>query len=255
MSDTIAGPVSVGGIFAAAARAIGAAPGVFLLVWALRLGLEVLTPLLRAQDSALVALGTWLTVLAWACGFVVAMVSGLLIRWLLRPRRDALRLDIGLAVYVILIRASSLPLLLVIQPLRHRGLSAGGPSSLATSAGLATAASLGWYLVMAALALWPIALLMGDPIKPRRAVQLMAPVYWPWLATLVILELPVLAWTLIPPLLHVFHRGLGERMVELALTTFTTTVATFALAYVYASRVRGMGLPGADGIDSAQQAA
>jgi hypothetical protein len=246
MSDEVAGRVRVGGVFTAVARAISAAPGVFLIAWVARVILDVLAPLLRAQDSVLMALGNWITVLSWACSVAAAMVSGLLIRWLLGPRRDALRLDVGLAVYVILIFASYLPSWLLTLVLRHR----------LSAAGLVAAAELGCWLVMAALALWPIALMMGDPVKPRRAVQLMAPAYWPWILTMVILTLPRLAWVQIPLLLlHQFHPGLGQRMAGVALGAFTSTVATFALAYIYARRVRGAGLPGADGIGYAPQAA
>jgi hypothetical protein len=246
MSNEVAGRVRVGGIFAAVARAIGAAPGLFLLVWVVRIALGGLVPLLRAQDPVLMTLETWLTVLSWACSVALAMVSGLLIRWLLGPRRGALGLDVGLAVYVILISASHVPSWLLTQALRHKQ-GASGPI---------LAADFGWLLAMAALALWPVALMMGDPIKLRRAVQLMAPAYLPWIVTMIILALPALVWAPIPALLlHQLHPGLGERMVGVALSAFTSTIATFALAFIYARRVRGAGLRGADDVGYAPQAA
>jgi hypothetical protein len=221
---------------AAVARAITAAPGVFLIALVVHLTLDALAPLLGAQDSVLVAVGNWISVLSWACGVAVTIVTGLLIRWLLGPRRDVFRPDIGLAVYVILISASHLPSWLLLR------LSTDRLIPLTTRASL-TAADLVWVLVMAALALWPIALMMGDRVTLRYAVQLMAPAYWRWVAAMFILALPGLAWVLISTLLHHVHQSPGERIGLVAVSTFTSTVSTFALAYIYARRVRGMSLP------------
>jgi hypothetical protein len=249
MSDNPAQQVRIGEMFTAVARAIRAAPLVFLIAWLVRLALDALVPVLREQGLLRMSSGSWMFVLRCVSGVGVALVSGLLIRWLLEPKRDSLRPNVGLAVYVTLIFASLVPnwlLTLLIEP---------NTVSLETRLGLSLAATLAGGLVMAAFALWPIALMMGDRVTPLRAVQLMAPVYWLWILALLILVLPGVGWVLISNLLHQTPLSLGNTVGRVAVNALTSTIATFVLAYIYARRVRGEDLPGTSSIHDTQEAA
>jgi hypothetical protein len=238
MSDNTARQVRIGEMFIAVARAIRAAPLVFLMAWLVRLALDALVPVLREQGSLPMSSGSGIFVLRCVSGVGVALVSGLLIRWLLEPKRQSLRPNVGLAVYVTLIFASLVPnwlLTLLLEP---------NTVSFDTRLGLSLAATLAGGLVMAAFALWPIALMMRDRVTPLRAIQLMAPVYWLWILVLLILMLLGVAWVLISNLLHRSPLSLGNTVGRVTVNALTGTIATFVLAYIYARRVRGEDLPG-----------
>ncbi|THD80922.1 MAG: hypothetical protein E7812_05780 [Phenylobacterium sp.] len=246
MSDGATHAVRGGAIAPAVARAIRNAPGVFLILWATRWALGALTPVLQAQGAVPPAAGhgTWL-LLPWLAGLGVAAVDALVIRWLLAPRRESLRPDLGLAAYVVLIALSNLPMWLLIRLLRPTPGGVGALSEMARRAVLITTSTIGWDLILATLALWPIALLMGDRISLPRAVRLMGPAYLIWIAALIVLLLPSLAWTWLPILLHHVHRSLTDRLISTAISTFTGALGVFVLAYIYARRVRGADLPAA----------
>ena len=108
----------------------------------------------------------------FAIGAATAVVSGLLIRWLIAPSAGALRPDLRLAGYVALIVAwnlISVGVTLAVAP-HPRGLAAG--RFLPQMVGFNLAAII-VPLAAAAIALWPVSVLVGHRLSPLRAVRWM----------------------------------------------------------------------------------
>ncbi|HEY3951657.1 hypothetical protein [Phenylobacterium sp.] len=237
--------VRFGATLAAVGRAIRAAPAVFLVAWAARLALEAVSLLLRQEPVRLAygdAISRW-TVLV---GLGTIVVSGLLIRWLLRPGRQALRLDLGLLVYGLLIGLTRLTLVGEATLLRLDRVTTTPVSQLLARTLLVQGGLAFLYLVFATLALWPISVLMDKPLSPVRAVRLMAPAWLTWVLTVIVLALPGLVSAQAGWLLHhQFHRTLADRLVDITLGSLTGTLSVFVLAQIYARRADGTDLPAA----------
>jgi hypothetical protein len=216
---------------------------VVLAVWVVRGLLEAATPALRAAERARLGYGAdavgWAP---WVTGFVLAVVSGLFIRWLLERRRESLRLDIGLVAYVMLLEAASLSEWAILQLLRPDRHSMGRHEVLSRALLLApTTLIVG--LIYAAVALWPIALLVGDRLSLPAAVRRMAPTYGWWVLTVVLLALPGLALGQFGILvLHQMRPDSTMRFVSIAISSLATTLSTVVLSQVYARQVRGGGV-------------
>jgi hypothetical protein len=254
MPDDANHEVRLGGLITASARAVRRAWPAVLIVWAARGLTESITPLLLHGRSA--ALGAspppWLEAAPWFLGIVLAIVSGLFIRWLLAPRRKSLRPDLGLLIYAALIEASTLINWAVIRfirppirPAAVHDMAAIGAQIARTN--LVIGASFVLDLAWAALALWPIGYLMREPQSPAGAVRRMAQALPFWLLIVIVLGLPTFVWGTAPALTHNFYlaRTLGHRLTGFALSSLTTTLSTVVLAQIYARRVRGVDLPAA----------
>jgi hypothetical protein len=249
-ADDAAHEVRFGPLIAASARAVVRAWPAVLIVWAVRGLAEAILPLmLRAQGAAL-ATSPWLQAAPWLMGIVLAVVSGLFLRWLLAPRRDSLRPDLGLLIYVALIEASTLvnwATIRLIRPPVHAGgnldMAAIGAQIARTN--LVIGASFALDLAWAALALWPIGYLVGDRMGPAPAIRRMGQALPWWLLIVIGLGSPAFVWGTVPALTHNidFARSLSHRLVGVAISSLTTTLSTVVLAQIYARRVRGADLP------------
>ena len=234
-------------MFVAVPRAIGATPVVFLLAWIARFAVMALATGLRPMHpSPPPAFASWAFVMLLVPGFTTTLISGLFIRALLEPRRRIPNLDLRLAAYVALVSISRFPSWVPVSirlPPATESVSQG-----VVRLGLFAGGSLIFGLVMAALALWPIAVLMGVRLSPARAVRLMAPALVPWILAVIILALPELALPFVLMPLHPFQQGvglgLGLRIGLLILSSFLSTISAVALTYVYARRVQAANLSG-----------
>ncbi|HEX3367062.1 hypothetical protein [Phenylobacterium sp.] len=235
--------VRFGPMAAAAARAIGAAWPVFLAAWAARGLLEAVQPILRMAHVTAPSRGfdPAQTAFSLAIGAATAVVSGLLIRWLLERRPMALRPDLRLASYVGLMVAWNIVSLSVTLAVAPHPLGAPVHDLLVQMARFNVAA-IGLPLAAAAIALWPISLLVGDRLSPLRALRWMSQAYGPFLLAAVLLILPGVLLTVAGAWTHHLPRSPTDRLWSLALSSLTTTASTFVLAQVYSRRIRGTDL-------------
>jgi len=247
MTDDAAQEVRLGAVAAWVGHAVRNAPGLFAAACIARFAIEAVPAVWTARAGIGVLGSPSFWALTSISALATALVTGLVIRWLLEPKRRSLAFDRGLAAYVVLILLFRLPPVLGAMLLRPAAGPGPLPERLAASFAV-TGMTLGWSLALATLALWPIGFLMADRLTAREAFRRMGPAYGVWLLTYVILLLPGLALTQIQFLVHHLHRALGDRLADLAIGSLTTTLATFALAYIYARRVKGRA-PAVDGRD------
>jgi hypothetical protein len=245
MPNDTAHEVRFGALIAASARAVRAAWPAVLLVWASRALLEAATPILRAQVNAETGYATRsFTALPWFVGLILAAVSGLFIRRLLERRRESLRLDIGLVVYVILIEAAKIIGWAGFWLFRPGSRHEMTTSQIALRSGLGLATNLLLELALAAMALWPIALMLGDRLSLPAAIRRMGRAYGWWLLVVVLLVAPSFALAQLDIwVLHHVRRSLQDHLIQTTISSLTTTLSTVVLAQIYALRVRGVDLP------------
>ncbi len=244
MPKDTAEDVRFGALIAASARAAGAVWPVVLLLWLSRGLLEAATPILRALVNAQTGYATRsFTALPWLVGLILAAVSGLFIRWLLERRRGSLRLDIGLVGYVILIEAARAMEWAAFWLLRPGPPYEMTSSQIALRTGLSLASSLLLELAFAAVALWPIALMLGDRLPAPAAIRRMGQAYGWWLLAVVLLGAPSFAlaqfdiWVL-----HHVRRPIQDQLIGIAVSSLAATLSCVVLAQIYARRVRGIDL-------------
>ena len=235
--------VRFGPMVAAAARAIGGAWPAFLMAWAARGLLEAVLPILRIAHVLDLGPGVNPANLGFsgAIGAATAVVSGLLIRWLIAPSAGALRPDLRLAGYVGLIvawNALSVAVTLAVAP-HPRGLAAG--ALLPQMVGFNLAAII-VPLAAAAIALWPISVLVGDRLSPMRALRWMSQAYGPFLLASVLLILPSMLLAMMQAFTRHLPSSPTDRLWSLAFSSLATTASTFVLAQVYSRRLRGTDL-------------
>jgi hypothetical protein len=244
MSKDAASEVRFGALIAASARVVRAAWPAVLLVWLSRGLLEATTPILRALVNAETGYATRsFTALPWLVGLILAVVSGIFIRWLLERRRDTLSLDVGLVVYVILIEAARIMGWAAFWLFRPGPRYEMTTSQIALRSGLGLVTNLLLELGFAAVSLWPIALMLGDRLSLPAAIRRMGQAYGWWLLTVILLGGPSFAlaqfdiWVL-----HHVRRNLQDHLMQIAFSSLTTTLSTVVLAQIYARRVRGIDL-------------
>ncbi len=236
--------VRFGEMVTVAARSIGGAWPVFLMAWAARGMVEAIQPILRmAHVTAAPRLGfdPTQTAVGAVIGAATATVSGLLIRWLIERRATALRLDLRLAGYVGLMVAwalVSVGVTLAVAP-HPRDL---GSHDIMVQMGLFNVEALALPLIAAALALWPISVLLGDQLTPLRALRWMSQAYGAFLLAGILLALPSVVLAMIQAAGGHLPRSPTDRLWMLALSSLTTTVSTFILPQVYSRRIRGTDL-------------
>jgi hypothetical protein len=236
--------VRFGATVVATARAIRATWPAFLIAWVARGLLEAIRPILRAAHVLTISFNLNLAQIALALvlGAASAVISGLLIRWLLDPGAKATRPDRGLAGYVALIVVShviDLGVTSIMAPDMH--------ATPLAAAGLRMAL-LGWAtlalaLVYAALALWPIGVLVGDRLSFPRALQLMGRAYPSYVLAMILLSLPGIVVTQLRVWTHHLPASLPDRLWMVVIGSLTSTASTVVLAQIYARRLRGTDLP------------
>jgi hypothetical protein len=227
----------------AAARAIGGAWPAFLIAWAARGLLETIQPILRMAHiwPAHPGLDPAQLTFNFAMGAVLAAVSGLLIRWLLEPKPTPPRPDLRLAGYVAMIVAWNIissGVIRVLQPDPHI-LSQGDAVLRAVRSG---GALIGLQLVAAALALWPISMLLGERLSPVRAVRLMGQAYGSFVLAMILLILPGVLLTPLQFVLHHRPNFGADRLWIVGIGSLSTTASAVVLAQVYSRRLRGVDL-------------
>lgn len=246
MADTAAQPVGFSALIAASWRAARAAWPAVLIVWAARAALEALVPMLRADYAWITAVEPWRTATPFIVGAALALVSGLMIRWLLAPRRESLRPDLKLAGYVGLLVASNLLNFAVNRAVLGAMRASADIGQAQTYATLAIGLSVVVDVIYAALALWPIAVLMGDKLGVGEAVRRMSGALLVWLVIVVVLGLPAFILSQVNILvLHHTHASLADRILAIGINALATTLSTVVLAQIYARRVRGEDLSSA----------
>jgi hypothetical protein len=171
-----------------------------------------------------------------------AIVSGLLIRWLLNPAPQARRADRRLAGYVgLLVLAYVLASLVgfAIGP-NLRGKAVVDQVTLSVVAGVA---NLSMNIAYAVLALWPISVLNGDRLTPSQAVVRMSQALVVYIGLYVLLRLPPATYIAVRVAIA---RGapmqLTERLINQAIYSATATLSYVVLAQIYSRRIRGCDL-------------
>lgn len=175
MPENAARDVPFGELISISARTVQGVWPAVLLVWITRALSEAMTPVLRAQVNSETGYATCsFTALPWLVGLLLALLSGLFIRWLLERRPESLRLDIGLVVYVLLIEAARIIDFGALWLFRLGSSHEMRVSQLALRSTLGLATNLLLDVIFAAAALWPIALMMGDQLSLPAAVKRMS---------------------------------------------------------------------------------
>jgi hypothetical protein len=182
----------------------------------------------------------------WSTGLPLtaasAVVSGLLIRWLLIRTPDALRLDGRLAAYVGLLLLAfviaSLASFAIVPTLRGKSALEVGLLSMAVGG-----AGLLIDVAYAYLALWPVSLLIGDRLTPGEAVARMRQAVFSYVGLYLLLGVPAAAFLMARTVaLRGAAMQLTERFLYAAAGSITATLAFVVLAQIYSRRVRGCDL-------------
>ncbi len=235
--------VRFGALVAATARTMLFAWPLVLLAWAARAGVESIGPVLRAMDLWTVRGLTDPRQLAFslATTVTIATVWGIATRWLLDGKEDAARANAGLAGYVTLIvgsQALQIGLSSIMMPAVHTT----PPFQAGLGFILVGAVNLLLSLVYAALALWPISILVGEPLSPVQAARRMGHAYLLFILAAFLLDLPDIVLVQVQLFSRHFPRMLADRLGATALSSLEDTVLMVVLAQIYARRIRGADL-------------